>query len=216
MQKIILKQAEYKVLTTKDLDWSSSKIQIRIPKDASLKLDCYFQKTLLDQVVIEVEIFQNGCFVLNDQYIDTLGQVDWKVILRGKESIFRTESRIKMTQQNELDLSHRVGHQGKFSISDIRTKAVLKDKAYFRYTSKIEVEKGVKGCNGEEDFQALLVGEYAKVSVIPDLAIKNNVVSSRHAVGIRQISKETLFYLMSRGISKKESQQMLETGFLAI
>ena len=56
--------------------------------------------------------------------------------------------------------------------------------------------------------------ENGKSTIHPNLLIDNFNVESNHSAYIGKIKEEKLFYLMSRGLSKKEAYQLLLKGFL--
>ena len=64
-----------------------------------------------------------------------------------------------------------------------------------------------------ENVKVILEGDGSS-SVTPDMLIDTNLVSANHKVAISSISKEYLFYLMSKGISEKSSEELLKKSFL--
>jgi Fe-S cluster assembly protein SufD len=60
----------------------------------------------------------------------------------------------------------------------------------------------------------LLLSPNAKAEAIPNLEIEANDVKCSHAATISNISDEEVFYLMSRGISRKEAEELIVEGFL--
>lgn len=66
-------------------------------------------------------------------------------------------------------------------------------------------------CNQENQIINISNG---KSTICPNLLIDNYDVDSNHGAYIGKFSDEKLFYLMSRGISKKEAYSLLLNGFL--
>ena len=66
-------------------------------------------------------------------------------------------------------------------------------------------------CNQENQIINLKSG---KSTICPILKIDNYNVDSNHSAYIGRFSEEKLFYMMSRGLTKKDSYRLLLNGFL--
>lgn len=55
----------------------------------------------------------------------------------------------------------------------------------------------------------VITRDQAIVTAAPNLEIANNDVKAGHALTTKHISERELFYLMSRGISRQEAEQMI-------
>lgn len=61
--------------------------------------------------------------------------------------------------------------------------------------------------------KSLISSEQAYVRSVPNLEIKTNEVSCKHATAVECIDEDQLFYLMARGLSKECAQEMISYGF---
>ena len=61
----------------------------------------------------------------------------------------------------------------------------------------------------------LLIGPNSRAVSVPELEIENNHVQASHASAIGPVDPEQLFYLMSRGFSKKDALNLIIQSFLA-
>jgi Fe-S cluster assembly protein SufD len=59
-----------------------------------------------------------------------------------------------------------------------------------------------------------LLSEAAHAESIPGLEINADDVRCSHAVTLSSVDEEQLFFLRSRGISEKEAQDLIVSGFL--
>ena len=75
------------------------------------------------------------------------------------------------------------------------------------------VPKEYSKCICNQDNQIINM-DNGKSTILPKLLIDNFDVDSNHAAYIGKFKDEYLFYLMSRGISKKMSYKLLLNGFL--
>ena len=58
-----------------------------------------------------------------------------------------------------------------------------------------------------------MLSEHAKADAIPNLEIENNEVRCGHAASVGPVDEEALFYLQSRGISRREAERLIVFGF---
>lgn len=88
---------------------------------------------------------------------------------------------------------------------------VLDNKLNFYVSGYVEKRATECICNQENQIINIQNG---KSTICPNLLIDNYDVSSSHSAYIGKIKDELLFYLMSRGISKKMAYNLLLKGFL--
>ena len=62
--------------------------------------------------------------------------------------------------------------------------------------------------------KGLTLSSTAKIKAMPNLYIDEYDVIANHAASIGSISKEDLFYLMSRGLDEKEASKLIVLGFV--
>ena len=59
-----------------------------------------------------------------------------------------------------------------------------------------------------------MMSDQARANPIPSLIIENNDVKATHSASVGQVDEEKMFYLLSRGLNRKEAERMIVTGFL--
>ena len=62
--------------------------------------------------------------------------------------------------------------------------------------------------------KGLTLSENAKIKAMPNLFIDEYDVIAAHAASIGSISKDDLFYLMSRGLTLEEASKLIVLGFV--
>ena len=77
-----------------------------------------------------------------------------------------------------------------------------------------KIEKSAPGSFSRVECKALVLGEKAKARADPILEILNNDVDCSHAASVREIEKEKVFYLQTRGLNEEEAKKMIVDGFL--
>ena len=115
----------------------------------------------------------------------------------------------------KFDHHTTIEHNAPYTKSDLNFRVALKDKSRSAYTGNLKIaHEAIKSDAHQENRNLLLSGE-AKAESIPELEIlTNDVVRCNHGVTVGQIDKDQIFYLMSRGLSQKESEQAIVEGFM--
>lgn len=130
---------------------------------------------------------------LNQEY----GNVDFKI---------RTIS--KNTEKYKLYVYHNANNTS----SNILLRGI-NNKGNIHFFVQGEVLKNIKNCYLNQDNRIYTFNEN-KCTIDPILLIENNDVIANHSAFIGKFDDETLFYLMSRGISKNNAIKLLVRGFL--
>ena len=77
----------------------------------------------------------------------------------------------------------------------------------------IEVDTGASGTDAYLTNRNLILGDGARSDSIPTLKIGNNDVRCSHGSTSGRLSEEELFYLESRGLSRRDAREMLVVGY---
>ncbi len=96
------------------------------------------------------------------------------------------------------------------SLTTIR--GVFKNHASFTNDGMVRINRGAKGADGYFASKILLFDD-AKGRSVPSLEIDENELKAGHASTVGRPDENQLFYLRSRGLSEKEAQELLVTGF---
>jgi len=104
-------------------------------------------------------------------------------------------------------------HLAPYSTSDLFFKGALRDRSRAVYTGVIHVHKGAKRTDGYQENRNLLLSKHARSDSIPILEIDNDDVRCTHGSATGQVEPEELFYVMSRGLNRKEATRLIVEGF---
>lgn len=74
--------------------------------------------------------------------------------------------------------------------------------------------KGAKGADAQQESRVLMLSRRARGDANPLLLIDENDVTAGHAASVGQIDENQMYYLMSRGISKKIARKLVIRGFM--
>lgn len=135
-------------------------------------------------------------------------------VLRGTGSIANTKTINVGTGNQRQNLTSQVQHIGTHSESDMLSKAVMRDEAVTILNGITKIEKGAEKANGSQAENILMLSELARGDANPILLIDEDDVKAGHAASVGRISEESIYYLMSRGISREEAERLITLGFL--
>lgn len=114
----------------------------------------------------------------------------------------------------EMDARTFQIHEAPNTASDLLYKNSLDDTARTIFSGLIRVNPGAHKTDAYQKVRNLLLSDDAEANSAPGLEIEADDVRCSHGATCGQIDAEELFYLMSRGISRKESQKLVVFGFL--
>jgi len=121
---------------------------------------------------------------------------------------------IFLKNQQHHELKTNVNHKQENCKSSQLVKSALLDKSNGAYQGKIYVDKKAQKTNGYQLSKALILSENSAFNSKPELEIYADDVKCSHGSTTGNIDQNSVFYLMSRGLSKEQANRMLVEGFL--
>ena len=112
-----------------------------------------------------------------------------------------------------LDTGCRMVHLGEHTSSLVTTKSLSKDGGINTFRSAVEVMRTARHARSSVDCSSLMLDSISRSDTIPEMDIRTQECDIGHEAKIGRISDETVFYLMSRGISEEEARAMIVAGF---
>ena len=112
------------------------------------------------------------------------------------------------------DTGSRMIHEGKNTSSSIISKSIVKDGGVSNYRGTARIKESAINSKIHIECDTLILDDYSKSDTIPKNEVFNNSSYLEHEATVSKIDEEQLFYLMSRGISKKDATQMIVMGFI--
>ncbi|TYS60161.1 Fe-S cluster assembly protein SufD [Sutcliffiella horikoshii] len=135
--------------------------------------------------------------------------------LIGDGSVGDTKTVVVGRGEQKQNFTTMVVHFGKNSDGQILKHGVMKDSASSVFNGIGKIEHGASKSNAEQESRVLMLSEKARGDANPILLIDEDDVTAGHAASAGRIDPLQLYYLMSRGISKKEAERLVIHGFLA-
>ena len=136
------------------------------------------------------------------------------VVLAGENASVEVVGLILGKGTEEKALEAYIIHAAPNTKSDVKVRAVLRGRSTFAFRGNVKIEKGAKGADAYLRSDALLFDEAKMGDDTPALEILEPDVKAGHAATIGKGDEQMLFYLMSRGLSRKEAEKLLIQGFV--
>jgi Fe-S cluster assembly scaffold protein SufB len=90
----------------------------------------------------------------------------------------------------------------------------LYDGAKFAFDGSIDIADFLDGAQGRLLQQNVVLGKDISVKVLPQLNVASHNVRAAHGAKIDSLDTQKLFYMMSRGLTKQQSQKLLVDGYI--
>ena len=116
--------------------------------------------------------------------------------------------------EQEFDQRTFQDHLAPGAYSDLLYKNALDDASRTIFAGMIKVEPGAHRTDAYQKVRNLLLSDDAEANSMPGLEILADDVRCSHGATSGQIEAEELFYLLARGIPKREAQRLIVHGFL--
>jgi len=118
-------------------------------------------------------------------------------------------------KQGQYNFKTEIIHAAKHTTSRQIIKAAMSGSCVTDFEGMIYIDKNADYSDAYMTHKALLMSSKAKSNALPSLEILANEVKAGHASAIGKPDKETIFYLMSRGISNEAANSLLVEAFFA-
>lgn len=112
-----------------------------------------------------------------------------------------------------LDTGIKVIHNGKHTSTVVNSKSISKDGGICTFRSNIWVKNNASKSKLNVSCESLMLDSESRSDTIPVDFIENDDIEYAHEAKIGKISDESIFYLMSRGISEEEALKLIVRGF---
>ncbi len=139
---------------------------------------------------------------------------DIKVDLLGKNSECKINSATYLDKEDHQEIKTRINHLFPYCKSYQKIKSVLESNAKGVFQGKIYVKDIAQKTNAYQLSKALIISENSEFDSKPELEIYADDVKCSHGSTSGNVDENSVHYLMTRGLSKKESIQLLINGFL--
>ncbi|MBC8296366.1 MAG: Fe-S cluster assembly protein SufD [Pelagibacterales bacterium] len=191
--------------------------QFKVGKDAILKnykIDGK-QNSNIKYFYNEIDLDQNSLvenFILSSGSKFIKNEISCN--LKGKYSSAFINGIINLNKSQQHEIKTNINHLAENTKSYQLIKSVLNENSKGIFQGKIFVDSKAQKTNGYQLSKALLLNENTEFDGKPELEIYADDVKCSHGSTSGSLDKNSIFYLMSRGLNHQESKKLLINGFL--
>ncbi|MCM3319083.1 Fe-S cluster assembly protein SufD [Staphylococcus warneri] len=140
--------------------------------------------------------------------------IDNTTNLMGDRSTSELKSVVVGTGDQKNNLTSKIVQYGKETDGYILKHGVMKENASSVFNGIGYIKHGGTKSIANQESRVLMLSENARGDANPILLIDEDDVEAGHAASVGRVDPEQLYYLMSRGISRREAERLVIHGFL--
>jgi len=141
-------------------------------------------------------------------------KLDLEFNLEGENSVCNIQSAAFLNENDHQEVKTRVNHLYPNCKSYQKVKNVLNADSKGVYQGKIFVKDVAQKTDAYQLSKAILLSERSEFNSKPELEIYADDVKCSHGSTSGNLEKDSIYYLMTRGLSKQESTKLLVESFL--
>ena len=199
-----------------DLNLHAGCVELFVKKNAHL---CF--STIENWSKNMLNLNTKKCFVEENGKIDwVMGSFGSKVsmlypltVLNGKNAKCEYKTLSFAGKGQNLDTGLKVVCNNINNTVIVDSKSISKDGGICTFRSNILVKKNAINSKLSISCESLMLDSISRSDTIPVNTILNDNTTYSHEATVGRINKETIYYLMSRGLSEKEAKALIVLGF---
>ncbi len=157
-----------------------------------------------DAVFVNSNAWLNGKFLRSNTFNN----------LVGKGASSKQFDTLLLDGEQLFDLNNTAMHLEQDTLSNTIFKGIMAGKSKSVFDAMIKIVKKAQKSNAFLEAHGMLLSPNASSNNIPGLEIEADDVKASHSASVAQIDDEQVYYIQSRGISKKTALQLIITGFV--
>src|SRR6186997_2656341 len=138
------------------------------------------------------------------------------IYLRGRGASADIISVAVAGKGQHQDTGAKAIHLAPDTKSRIVSKSVSKDGGRATYRGHLKVSPGATGVVASVRCDALMLDDESRSDTYPYIDIQETDTTMSHEATVGKISQDQIFYLMSRGLTENEAQNLVIQGFLEV
>lgn len=213
-------------------------IELNINKDSNYLINYNSKKSIYHNGLIKVNISENvkaNIIVINnvnsdstnimsfDNICNTDSNLNYLIVdlggntsvsnyysnMIGNNSINNLNSIYVGNKNQVFDINYLVEIFGQNAKCNIDVQGSLSNESRKSFKGTIDFKKGCKGSIGNENEYCVLLSDKVISKSLPMLLCTEEDVIGNHATASGKVDDKTMFYIMSRGISKKDAEKLI-------
>lgn len=135
------------------------------------------------------------------------------VVLAGEGASGRIVSVSAASGKQNQDAGGKMIHMAPRTSSSILSKGISSKGGISTFRAEVRIAPGAKKSDSFVKCQGIMLDDVSKNNSIPKFMVGNGDSFISHEASAGRMSEKKVFYLMSRGLSRKEAEELLVTGF---
>jgi Fe-S cluster assembly scaffold protein SufB len=171
-----------------------------------------------EQTTVDIEVEGTANFIANGIFAHN-SRLTMKypaIYLRGEGARAEVISVAVAGRGQHQDTGAKAIHLASNTTSRIVSKSVSKDGGRATYRGQLKVSPGATGVTASVRCDALMLDDESRSDTYPYIDIGEDDTTMTHEATVGKISAEQVFYLMSRGLTENEAQNLIIQGFLEV
>lgn len=112
-----------------------------------------------------------------------------------------------------LDTGLKIIHNAPKTSAIVNSKSISKDGGICTFRSNVHVKKNAPNTSVALSCESLMLDSVSRSDTVPVNTIENDLVTFSHEAKIGKISDQTIYYLMTRGMTEEEARALIVRGF---
>lgn len=122
---------------------------------------------------------------------------------------------IAFASQNQVqDTGAKMIHLAPYTTSNIISKSIASNGGNATYRGLVKITENAEYAHATIKCDTIILDEESKSDTLPTNICANETSILNHEATVSRISKEKLFYLMSKGISEEKAKELIIMGFI--
>ena len=194
------------------MDENLKTIDVNIEKNQSKNIVLFGGSNYFD-ASINIVLHENAEIVLYLVICGLVNKIDLVTRLEGECSNLIVNA-LSLADKSNHDISFNVFHDACSSSSNILVSSIASNESTVNIDLGVSISKGMKKSKTNQKIKGSVLDEKSRIEANPTLSVDEFDVEAEHSAAIGMIDENALFYMMSRGITKKDAQKMLLNSVL--
>ena len=144
----------------------------------------------------------------------TLKRIDLRLHHRGRGASCRLDGIYLARHHQHVDLHTAIEHEVAHADTTQVYRGIIDDAARAVFNGRIHIHPQAQKSNADLSNRNLLLSNEAEVDTKPELEIYADDVRCSHGATVSRIEEKGLYYLLTRGIGRREAEVLLGYGFV--
>ena len=203
--------------TYSDSSLHAAVVEIYVGKNSSCRYTTIqnWAVNVLNLVTKRALVEENGTMEWIDGNIGSRATMKYPAcILKGDNSSGTCITISVATKDQQQDSGARMIHIGKNTTSNIISKSISRLGGNATYRGKVDIKESAVNSKAIVKCDSLILDSASKSDAYPTNVCRNVSSNIEHEATVSRVNEESLFYLMSRGLTMEKATELIVLGFI--